>query len=548
MDSDCHKIFKELKEEAQSWHPAYKDIKMLIAPTRGFFDDQPNRGKMIDHKNLLDSHPTWAMKVLASGMTSGLTSPSRPWFRLGISDQALMKSKAVKEYLEEVQNSLMAVFSKSNFYGILNSAYEELGSFGTAAFSLEEDFKDIVRGKNFTCGEYRIGLDETGRANQFAREMWATVGQVVGEYGIENVSDNTARAYKEKRINQWVKVYHLIKPNHDRDVNKKDNINMPFASYYWEEGHKKDEYLSVGGYEDFPIICPRWSVTTTSDVYGKSPAWEALGDVKMLQKLQRKKFEALDKLIDPPVQVDSTIDNLTVNTLPGGVSRVSSTNPNGGVRPAYQINPDLQSIEFSINTTKEAISKFFFTDMFLMMANDTRSGVTAREVIERHEEKLLMLGPILERIENEMLDPAIDRTYSILQRSGQLPPPPPELEGMDIKVEYISTLAQAQKMVGTTAISQAAQFIGNLAGANPEVLDTFNFDEAAMEYAELIGVSPKIMRSKDEVMKLREQRAEAQAQAQQMQQTQEMVAGAKVLSDTQVGNNSALDQILGLQR
>jgi hypothetical protein len=545
---DCHKIFKELKDEAQSWHPAYKDIKTYVAPTRGFFDEQPNRGKSIDHKNLLDSHPTWAMKVLASGMTSGLTSPSRPWFRLALPDQKLMKQKHVKEYLEEVQNALMSAFSRSNFYGVLNSAYEELASFGTASFAIEEDFQDSIRGKNFTCGEYRIGVDENGRANQFAREMWATVGQVVAEYGIENVSHNTAMAYKDKRMNQWVKVHHLIAPNHGRDVNKKDNLNMPFSSFYWEETQRKGEYLKVSGYEEFPIICPRWSVTTTSDIYGKSPAWEALGDIKMLQKLQRKKFEALDKLIDPPVQVDSTVDNLTVNTLPGGVSRVSSGSPNGGVRPAYQINPDLQSIEFSINATKEAISKFFFTDMFLAMLNDGRSGITATEVIEIHSEKLLMLGPILERIENEMLDPSIDRTFAILQRNGMLPDPPPELEGVDIKVEYISTLAQAQKMTGITSISQVAQFIGNLAAANPEVLDNFDFDEAVNEYAELSGASQKIMRSKENVNKLRQSRADAQAQAQQMQQTQEMVAGAKVLSDTQVGNNSALDQLLGLQR
>jgi hypothetical protein len=544
---EYRKIFADLKAESLTWLPAYTDIKNLVAPTRGFFNDQPNRGKTIDHKNLLDSHATWAMKVLASGMTSGLTSPSRPWFRLAIADNELMKSKAVKSYLEDVQNALMGVFSKSNFYGILNSAYEELASFGTASFSLEEDFKDIVRGKNFTAGEYRIGLDQNGRANQFAREMWYTVSQLVNEFGIDKVSLQTKLAFENKRYAEWVKVYHLISPNYDRDPHKKDNHNMPYYSIYWEQSHQIGQYLQRGGYEDFPIICPRWSVTTTSDIYGKSPAWEGLGDIKMLQKLQRKKFEALDKIIDPPVQVDSSIDDLTVNTLPGGVSRISSSNPNGGVRPAYQINPDLSAIEYSIKATKDSISKFFFTDMFLMMANDTRSGVTAREVIERHEEKLLMLGPILERIENEMLDPCIDRTYGILERSGALPPAPPELQGMHIKVEYISTLAQAQKMVGTTAISQTAQFIGNLAGANPAVLDIFDFDEAAIEYAELVGVSPKIMRSKDEVAKLRQDRAEAQQRQQQMEQTQQMVSGAKVLSDTKVGTNSALDSLLGLR-
>lgn len=548
MENVDRKIFNDLKQEAQSWHPAYKDIKTLVAPTRGFFDDQPNRGKTIDHKILLDSHATWAMKVLASGMTSGLTSPSRPWFKLALADAKLMKSKVVKEYLEEVQNILMASFSKSNFYGILNSAYEELASFGTAAFALEEDDKDVLRGKNFTCGEYRIGVDSKGRANQFAREMWYTVGQLVQEFGIDNVSDSTRRLHNQSKFAEWVKVYHLITPNLDRDPKKVDNLNYAFSSKYWEQKQKAGEYLDVGGYEEFPIVCPRWSVTTTSDIYGKSPAWEALGDIKMLQKLQRKKFEALDKIIDPPVQVDQSVDDITVNTLPGGVSRTSSTNPNGGVRAAYQINPDLNSIRADIGETKESIDKFFFTDIFLAMLNDNRSGITATEVVEIHGEKLLMLGPILERIENEMLDPAIDRSYAIHERLGLLPEPPPELRGVDIKVEYISTLAQAQKMVGITGIQQTAQFIGNLAGANPEVMDVFNFDEAAIEYAELIGVSPKLTRSREEISRLRQDRQSAKQQEQAMVQTQQMVSGAKVLSDTQVGNNSALDQILGLQR
>lgn len=538
------KIFDDLKQEANSWKGAYKDIKVLVAPTRGFFDDQPNRGKTIDHKTLLDSHATWAMKVLASGMTSGLTSPSRPWFRLGLSDAKLMKSKAVKEYLEEVQNILMASFSKSNFYGILNSAYEELASFGTAAFSLEEDFTDVIRGKNFTCGEYYIGVDPKGRANQFGRTIHYTVGQLVDEFGIDNVSREVKNLHKQKKFAIWRKVFHLITPNIYRDDEKEDNKNFAFRSAYWEEAARDDEFLSESGYKTFPIVCPRWSVTTTSDIYGKSPAWEALGDIKMLQRLQMKKFEALDKVIDPPVQADASVEE--TDTMPGGISRTSAMTPNGGIRTAYQISPDFNAIRQDILDAKESIDKFFFTDMFLAMLNDGRSGITATEVVEIHGEKLLMLGPILERIENEMLDPAIDLAFDLHERNGLLPESPPELEGYDIKVEYISTLAQAQKMVGTTAIQQTAQFIGNLAGANPEVLDVMNFDEAATEFSELVGISAKIIRSKEEIQAVRANRLKAQQAQEQFQQTQQMVSGAKVLSDTQVGNNSALDQVLGL--
>jgi hypothetical protein len=456
-----------------------------------------------------------------------------------------MKFRPVKEYLEDVQKAILDVYSKSNIYGILNSSYEELGAFGTTAASLEEDFTDYVRGKSYTAGEYFIGTNSKSRANQFAREFQMTVLQVVDQFGIENCSDTVKRAYLEKKYQIWIKIRHYVGPNYKRDMNKKDNKNMEFMSVYWEENGTDGKYLKESGFQFFPVIGARWGVTTTSDVWGYGPSVEALGDVKMLQKLQRQKLEAVEKVINPPILTDASVDE--VNTFPGGITRSSSSVPNAGARPSYQINPNINDVRMTIEDTKQSINKFFYTDMFLMMQGDTRSGVTAREIVERHEEKLLMLGPTLERIENEMLDPLIDITYNYLHRMNVLPQAPKELEGMDINVEYVSMLAQAQKMVGTTAIQQATQFVGGLAAVKPEVLDVIDFDEAAIEYSEMLGVSPRISRSKEEIKKIRDERAQAQAQAQQAQNMQSMVQGAKTLSETQMNNNSALDALMGVR-
>lgn len=541
---DCKKIFNDLKMEAENHKPLWKDVQSFIAPTRGSFDRMPNEKKVIDHQKLLDSHATWCLKVFSSGLTSGLTSPSRPWFKLSLPDTGLMKFRPVREYLEDVQKIMLDVFSKSNIYGILNTGYEELGAFGTMACALEEDFNDFVRGKSFTAGEYYIGTDAKGRTNQFGREFYMTVLQIVDEFGIEHVSDDTRRLFNEKKYQIYRKVRHYIGPNHKRNVTKQDNKNMEFFSKYWEvtsDGHM----LRDSGFEWFPIVAARWGVTTTSDVYGYGPSVEALGDVKMLQKLQRQKLESVEKVNNPPMQIDASVDD--VNTFPGGITRSSSNVPNAGARAAYQISPDINAIRMTIEDTKQSISKFFYTDMFLMMQGDTRSGVTAREIVERHEEKLLMLGPMLERIENEMLDPMIDISYNYLNKMGMLPPPPKELEGMDINVEYVSMLAQAQKMVGTTAIQQATQFVGGLASVKPEVLDVLDFDEAAIEYSEMLGVSTRIIRTKEEVRKLREERAQAQQQAAQMEQMQAAMTSAKTLSDTKINNNSALDALMGVR-
>ena len=538
-----------MKNETQSWLSTWKDIKAYINPTRGFFDDQPNKGQAIDHKTMLDGYPRRCARTLGSGMTSGMTSPARPWFRLGVDDPSLMELDSVKLWLDIVQERMMNVFSRSNIYGVLTSTYEEDGSFGTAAAIILEDPDTVIRARNFTIGEYWLSTGPDGRVNGFGRKYWLTVGQLVKEFGIDNVSPSVKTSYEgTKDIDKWVAVIHLIEENDDRIPDKADFKNMPYRSIQWEEGSPQDCFLRVGGYEDFPVVGPRWQTTTTADIYGKSPGWDALGDAKMLQKMVRKKLLGLDKSIDPPVQKDGMVSG-EVNTLPGGVTTSSANVPNAGVRPLYQVQIDLNAIDASIDRTKEAISSIFYTDLFLMLMTMERKQITAREVAERHEEKLLMLGPVLESLESELLDPLIDRTFAIMLRVGLIPEPPPELEGQDIKVEYISILAQAQKMVGTTAIEQVSSFVAQLAAVDPNVLDKIDWDEAVETYAEMIGIPARILRSAEAVAAIREAKADAELRMKQAQSGMMAAEGAKTLSQAKMGQddkgqNSALDAVI----
>lgn len=537
--------FADLKQEFQSWSPGLREISRYIKPTRGFFDNvQPNRGATIDHRTVIDGSPGRSSRVLAAGMTSGLTSPSRPWFRLGIPDADLMKIERVKLWLAECGERILATYAKSNIYGVLHSIYEEVGLFGTGAILIVEDFEDVIRGRNFTIGEYFLGTSQAGRVNTFAREYQLRVGQIIEQFGQENVSEQTRRLYRDHKLDAWVKCAHLIEPNDERIVGRKDFKNMPYRSIYWEIGTDTNLALRASGFEEFPIMGPRWDLTTAADIYGRGPGWEALGDVKMLQKMQRDKLMALDKVVDPPMQADSSVMG-QVNTLPGGVTRYSAMTPNGGVKPAYQIQPDLEAIEESIERTKAAIAETFYADLFLMLARGDRTEMTAREVAERHEEKLLMLGPVLERLESELLDPMISRTFAIMLRNGLLPEPPQELQGMDLKVEYISILAQAQKMVGTTAIREHILFAGEIAKVKPEVLDAVDLDKAVQAYGDMLGVPPGIVRSDEQIAQIRKAREKALQQQAQVEAAERAAAGAKTLSETKLDSNSALDALVG---
>lgn len=533
-----------MKAEAASWIPSWKDLSTYIAPTRGFFEDQPNHGREIDHQIVMDGGPEQALETMAAGLTSGLTSPSRPWFKFGLSDPQLMKWGPVREWLDIARHSVLSIFDRSNFYGWVNSIYKEIGGFGTGCGIGLEDYRTVIRFRNFTIGEYWLGTGADGRVNAFGREYNMTVGQVVEQFGISNVSATVKSNYDNGKVDVWVKVSHLIEENASRKQGKLDYLNMPWRSCYWETGAAADRFLARRGFEDFPVVAPRWDLTTTANIYGRSPGWKALGDSKMLMKQQKDYLIALDKIVDPPVQADASVEG-EVNTLPGGLNRSSANLPNAGVRPAYQINPDLKAILDGIQRTQQKIDRAFFVDLFNTIGQLEGSGRTALEIAARNQEKLLLLGPLLERLESELLDPTVDRTFNIALRGGAIPPPPRELDGMEIKTEYISMLAQAQKAVSIGSIQTTVSMAGNLAGVQPDILDVIDFDAAVSEVADATGAPAKIIRDEASIAKRRKARAQEKQQVENSQAAAAGVQGAKLLSETKLDQNSALDAVAG---
>lgn len=497
--------YESMKNQTQPWQSTWKELSKYIAPTRGFFEgDTPSNGKRIDHRTLIDSDPMLAVEVLSAGMVSGLTNPSRSWFELTLSDTALLKRAGVRDWLYELRRRMESVFARSNVYNALHGFYQEISVFGTAAFLLEEDFDRVISCRSFTAGEYVLGTDEKGNVNAFGREFWMTPEQMLAQFGRKNLPQPIGRAAEEKR-GGWFKVIHVIMPNDKADDKKSDQAHMPYASaYFTPEGHM----LKRGGYIEFPVIAARWEVKNSADVYGRGPGWKALGDVKMLQKMQKTKLIALDKNTNPPMMVSSNVQG-EVNLLPGGLTRYNGTT-DAAVKPAYQVPVDLQALENSIEKVKQTVRGQFFADVFLMLSAQNFSRMTAAEVAERHQEKMLVLGPVLERLKNELLDPLVERTFSIMCRRGVVPAPPPEIEGKDLKVQYVSLIAQAQKQSGMNAMERGLAFTAQLAQGNPQVLDKVDFDAALTEGLDMLGVPPRLLRSDEEAQKIRQERMQAQ--------------------------------------
>jgi len=446
---------------------------------------------------------------------------------LATQNEDLMDSDAVKLWLHNVTRQMLNVFSRSNTYRALHTMYEELGAFGTAVSVVTPDYDKVIHHHPLTIGEYAIATDGRGRVDTLYREIEMTVHQVVAEFGEENVSQAVKNLHDRGSWDSWVTVIHAIQPNMTREYGKKDDKNMPYKSCYFEHARDNDKFLRESGYNYFPVVAPRWHVSGGSaDIYGLSPAMESLGDIKQLQHEQLRKAQGIDYQTKPPMQVPTALKNQGINSLPGGITYVDTTTQNSGIRTAFEVNLNLQYLLQDIEDVRGRISGSFYADLFLMLANSDMGRMTATEIAERHEEKLLMLGPVLERLHNELLDPLIEMTFMRMLEAGIVPEPPIEMQGEDINVEFVSMLSQAQKAVGTNSVDRFVGNLGAVANMKPEVLDKFNVDEWADMYSDMLGVDPRLIAPDSQVEQIRQ--ARAQAQQQQMQAAQ-MAQGAETL-------------------
>ena len=529
-----------LKTERATWWAHWQEITTFLLPRNGRYFVQDRDKGWRRHNNIYDNTGTRSLKILGAGMMAGATSPARPWFRLGTPDPELNSYHPVKLWLADTTQRMQQVFQRSNTYRALHQMYEELGAFGTAASLVLPDYNTMIHHYPSTIGEFAIAQDYQGKVCTIYREFEKTVGEIVKEFGYKNCSTVVRNMYDRGSLDQWIRLIHAIEPRADRDIRKKDALNMAFGSYYFEVGGNPNTYLRESGFKEFPAVVPRWA-TAGGDIYGNSPGMEALGDIKQLQHEQLRKGQAIDYQTKPPLQVPTSMKNRDVETLPGGVSFYDGQS--AGIKTAFEVNLDLNALLMDIQDVRERIRGSFYADLFLMLANATDTRMTATEVAERHEEKLLMLGPVLERLHNELLNPLIEITFTRMVEAGAILPPPPELQGMELNVEFVSMLAQAQRAIGTNSVDRYVANLGAVAQFKPDVLDKFDSDQWADAYADMLGVDPKIIVPSDKVALIRKARNEAQAAQAQIESMKTASEAARNLgaTPTGMGSNAAMD-------
>lgn len=523
----------ELWKERSTWFPQWQEISRYLLPRNGrFLVTDRNRGEK-RHNQIYDSTGTRALRVLAAGLMAGMTSPARPWFRLATADTELMKFDPVKVWLNDVTELMRQIFARSNTYRALHMIYEEIGGFGTGSTIILPDFGDVIRHYPLTVGEYAIATDHRGEVNTLYREFEMTVAQMVGQFSRDKCSTTVKSMFDAGRLDAWVPVTHVIEPRADRDPRSKLARDMAIASCYYESGASSEQFLRESGFKRFTALCPRWAATG-GDVYGNSPGMEALGDIKQLQHQQLRKGQGIDYMVKPPVQLPVSMKNQEFNSLPGGASYVDSS-VGGGIKNSFEVKLRLDHLLEDIRDVRGRIDETFYKNLFMMLAMDQRSNITAREVAERHEEKLLMIGPVLERLHNELLKRKIDITFDEMILAGIVPPPPPEMNGQELNVEFISMLAQAQRAIGVGSVDRFVMAMGQIAQFKPGVLDKFDEDEWADKYGDMLGIDPTLIVADDKVAIVRQARAQQQQAAAKQQQMAEAAKTAQTLSQTPTG-------------
>ena len=530
---------ERLLQERLGWEQDWKTLARHFLPRKCRLEtdgDTTNKGGL--RGGVLDSTGILAMRDLAAGLHGGMTSPARPWFKLSLQNNELEGNRAVRLWLDEVEKRMRSGLHRSNFYNAIHHVYGELGTFGTGFTFALPDERTIARYLPLTVGEYCLDTDEHGRVDTVFRSIEMTLRQIMRRFEAERVPQYLHDMYASaSNWNERFTVVHAVYPRHDRKRNSPKNTEMPFASVYYLDSGKSSSgkrafassgnggsngggngpaILSESGFKSFPGFGPRWDVTGM-DVYGKSPGMDVLPDSVLLQQMVSSMLKALHKEIDPPMVAPEELKS--INLLPGGANFVNSTGGSGQqIYPAVQIRHNIQGTQAAIMGIREQVKEGLFNNLFRMLMGSDRRQITAKEIAAREEEKLILIGPVLERLHDELFIPLISRTFELMVDAGVVPEPPEELGGMRMDIEFVSVLAQAQKMVATSSVEQFAGFVGQGAQLFPEMVDAINPDKVVDAYAEYLGVESGIIRGQDERDEIRTARREAEAQQQQMQQ------------------------------
>jgi hypothetical protein len=502
--------FEELNRVKGTWNSAWQDVVDYVLPKRQAFVGDRSNGQPVTDK-IFDSTAPWALDQLSAGLHSYLTSPTQRWFRLRLSEHAeaeMEEDEDVERWLEVVTNTMYNVFNsqKTNFAPQAHELYQDLGGFGTGVFYVEEDYdRAPVRFSTFHLAECVFEENAYGQVDCLYRKFkWSNL-QAYDYFG----KDSTPKMIKlaQEKPADRTEYMHVVKPRRDWDPRSKGTKGKMFGSWWVNCDEKL--ILREGGFHEFPFMVPRWS-KLTGETYGRGPAMLAMPDIKMVNAMAKTIIVAAQKIVDPPLMAPDEGFLLPIKTSPGGINYYSSM-----LTPEQRIYPLETKGRVDIgaqlvDSRRQHITRSFYLDWMQLQEGPQ---MTATEVVQRTEERMRLMAPAISRLQSEFLDPLIERVFAILTRKGMFPKAPPQIQGLSLRVEYVSPVAKAQRMTQVVGFQRLLESLGQIAQAKPEVFDRIDADGTVDFFADAYDVSYQTLTPEAEVTQIRDARAKQAAEA-----------------------------------
>lgn len=512
--SELKNIFEQIKPDLQ-------DLADYFAPNAVRFIARNVNKPHVKSKKILDSTTFIAVRNFASGMMTGATSPTRRWFKTAIMSKGKDRYKAMsynsKNWCAIQAELTRKILYASNFYQLLPEVYEQLGVFLFSCMAMEQDYENVVNFKVLPIGSYYYAKDARGVVDTVCRNYMESAKNLVERYGLENCSDKVQEVYKD-RPNEMFEIVHFVEPNIEHKDNSPFSAQKKFISVTYEVG-TGDKFLKKSGFDKFPYVVFEASCNGEDAYPSKGCGIYALPDAKQLMTLIKELGKAVKKMVSPPYQGSASLKNKKISDNPGFFNEDGENG--AGIRPIYEVNPQVLELKTIIAELRENIKSIFYNDLFAMILNTAERGRTATEVNELKEEKLVLLSPLLEQI-HTALKQILDWIFYTEIELGILPKVPQELEGEEIEIEFISTLAQAMKAQNISSMERFITFTANMAQAvDPVLIKKIKGENMIDDYAEFANIDPSQIAPNEELEALRQEQAEKQAQAEQMQQLQQ---------------------------
>ena len=516
---------------------AWDDIEAFVTPYRGRFFEESQTESSIewDRGWCYDSTAITAHQNLAAALHGSLSSPSIRWFELRFRDEKLNKIKSVASWLYDANEALYYALTDSNFNTEVNETYQDICGFGTAALVLEEDDGKLLFSA-IPLKEFCFEEDYQGRVLRFFRKLRWMPSKIMSKFGDDCPERVCELAEKGKQ--EPLDVMFCVYPTDNKVVPlgaKAAPSRRPWASCYFM--YQGGECLGKSNtYYEMPVFIPRWRKTSCS-LWGNAPSHFAMADIKSLNRVRKIMLQASEKAIDPMIMVE---ERAIMGSFDFSASSVQVVRNIAGIK-VFDSGINLAVGEHDVQQLQQSIKDHFFTDQ-LRLPDPQGTPATAYEISIRYQQMQKLLGPTLGRLQNDLLDPIVGRTFKILMRSGAILPPPEEVIAAkaEYDIEYIGSLSAAQKADRAASIERFVVAVGNMSAVFPESLDVVDSNETVRQLARDLAIPPLLLRDKDEVEILQDDRKAQQEQMQKAVVAEQQGKAQQALGDAQLTQPSSL--------